>query len=100
MLSPISDIQTKLPSTSVYGFLNKYSKSNSLPTKVGLQKTKQIKLSKTPPERKTAVVLTNTSQTNMNNSQVKNNESSNSKKKLFFNFNCKLIIRKLFAKRN
>ena len=63
MLGPMSDIQAKLPSTSVYKFLNKYSKKKPIdPKLVGLapQKERKAKLL-TPRERRTSVVMTHQS---------------------------------------
>jgi hypothetical protein len=60
MLSTISDVQARLPSTSVYKMLNKYTGPKALGKAVIFNKPKKIKFSKTPKERQTSVVMTNT----------------------------------------
>jgi hypothetical protein len=61
MLSTVSDVQARLPSTSVYKILNKYTSPKAMGKTVIFGKQKNVKLSKTPLERQTSVVMTNSS---------------------------------------
>lgn len=80
MLTSLSSVQSKLPSTSVYGILKKYSTPKTISKTVLFGKQKLTKKLKTPSERQTSVILTQNQQATLKNIQGKSPIKANRNK--------------------